>query len=156
MITISVVCIGNLKETYLKQAQAEYEKRLGKFCKLTITELSEAKLLNNNASGIAAVVEKESQALMQHLSGYTMLLDVVGNELTSPQLAEKVNQISQTNSTITLLIGGSFGVSDELKQKVNFRLSFSKFTFPHQLVRIVMLEQFYRAFTINNNITYHK
>lgn len=156
MITISVVCIGNLKETYLKQAQAEYEKRLGKFCKLNITELSEVKLLNNNAGGIASVVEKESQMLSQHLSGFSILLDVKGGELTSPQLAEKINQISQTNSTITLLIGGSYGVSDELKQKVNYRLSFSKFTFPHQLARIILLEQIYRAFTINNNITYHK
>lgn len=156
MITLNVVCIGNLKENYLKQAQDEYVKRLGKFCKINIIELGEAKLLGNQQSSVNLVIEKESIAILQHLNGFTILLDVEGNSLTSVELAKKINQIAQTNSIITIIIGGSYGVSQTLKQKVNYRLSFSKFTFPHQLVRIMMLEQFYRAFTINNNITYHK
>ncbi len=88
--------------------------------------------------------------------GYIILLDVLGKGITSTELAEKIENITQTNSKITFVIGGSYGVSNQVKQAADYRLSFSKLTFPHQLMRVVLAEQVYRAFTINNNITYHK
>ena len=157
MLTIQLICVGSLKENYLKQAIAEYSKRLGRFCKLNIVELPEWKAPKTlRESDILTMQQKESEAILQKSSGYLLLLDVVGQALTSEQLSEKLSEISQTNSTITMVIGGSHGVSEALKQQANFRLSFSKLTFPHQLMRVMALEQLYRAFTILGNIPYHK
>lgn len=157
MITVQIVCVGSVKESYYKNAIAEFTKRLSRFCKLNIIELEEYKAPQKvNESIIANIVQKESESILKHLNGYVILLDILGQNLTSPQLAKKLSDTMLTNSTVTFVIGGSHGVSDELKQKANYLLSFSSFTFPHQLMRVFLLEQIYRGFTILNNITYHK
>lgn len=157
MINVKLVCVGSLKEDFLKQAVEEYKKRLSKFCKLTIIEVSESKLLQTNSlTLINKIKEEESNNILKHCSGFVILLDVLGQALTSEEFASKINEVANFNSTITFIIGGSYGVSEELKNKVNFKFSMSKLTFPHQLIRVLFLEQLYRSFTIINNITYHK
>lgn len=157
MITVNLVCVGSVKEIFYKNAVEEYLKRLKKFCKVNVIEVPEYKnSAKVNDTIIETIKQQESISLEKHFSGYTILLDKSGQALTSEQLASKINQLSFNYSTITFIIGGSFGVSEELKKQVNYILSFSNFTFPHQLMRVVLAEQIYRAFTINNNITYHK
>lgn len=157
MVTINFVCVGNLKESFYKQAVSEYAKRLSRFCKINIIEVPEEQIKGKeNEKTIEAVKEKEGVRILEKSSGYIILLDVLGKSLTSPDLAEKIEEITQTSSKITFIIGGSHGVSNQVKQAADFKFSFSKLTFPHQLMRVVLAEQVYRAFTINNNITYHK
>ncbi len=157
MIKIKVVCVGNLKEQYLLSAQTEYSKRLGKFCKLDIIECQEQKIDNVNSVGsIQKALEQEATLIQKHLSGYVIVLDVLGKQFTSEDFADVIQKTTLSDSQITFVIGSSHGLSDSVKQKANLRLSFSKFTFPHQLMRVVLLEQIYRAMCINNNVTYHK
>lgn len=157
MVTINIICVGNIKEKYYADAFAEYAKRLSKFCKLNVTEVAEHKLTGKITDGnILQVKEKEGEKILQKLSGQVVLLDVLGRHLTSEELAQKIESWTMTNSTISFVIGGSYGVSDAVKNKADYLLSFSKMTFPHQLMRVVLGEQLYRAFTINNNILYHK
>lgn len=157
MVTINLICVGNIKEKYFTDAFAEYAKRLTKFCKLNVTEVAEHKLTGKATDGnILQVKEKEGEKILQKISGQVVLLDVLGKQLSSPQLADKLESFAMTNSTISFVIGGSYGVSDAVKSKADFLLSFSPMTFPHQLMRVVLAEQLYRAFTINNNILYHK
>lgn len=157
MMTINLVCVGTLKEQYLKQGVAEYVKRLQKFCKLNILEVAEENLGTNPTDGtISKQKLKEAERLEKHLSGFVVLLDVNGKTFSSEEFAVKLNALSSNFSTITFIIGGSFGVGESIKQKANLNLSFSSFTLPHQLMRLVFLEQLYRAFTISSGITYHK
>lgn len=157
MVTVHLICVGNLKEKYLKNALAEYEKRLGRFCKFNLIELPEHKVLGKlNDSLILQIKQAEGTKILEKVQGYVVLLEVLGKQLTSPQLAKKIEEISFTESTISFVIGGSYGVSDEVKQNANLLLSFSKMTFPHQLMRVIAIEQIYRAFTILNNMPYHK
>jgi 23S rRNA (pseudouridine1915-N3)-methyltransferase len=157
MITVNVVCIGKIKEKFYVEACNEYIKRLNKFCKINILELQEEKLpANYSLSQIENVKNKESEQLIKHAEGFKILLDISGASINSVNLAKKINDIANTNSTISFIIGGSFGVNENLKKLADYNLSFSNFTFPHQLMRVILLEQVYRAFCINNNITYHK
>lgn len=156
-MNINLICVGNIKEKYLIQAINEYQTRISKFANIKVIELKEERLPKNySLKDIEIVKEKESEKIIANLKGYNVLLDVEGVELDSVKLANKINDIFNTSSTINFIIGGSYGVSDKLKSMVDFRLSFSKLTFPHQLFRVNVLEQIYRAFTILNNITYHK
>ena len=152
MINITVVAVGNLKEKFSKDAQNEYLKRLSAFCKVKIIETKEFNELKN----IELIKEKEGEEILKHLSGFPILLDVKGEEETSEDLAKNIEKLSLTNSNITFVIGGSYGVSEKVRENCKQKLSFSKMTFPHNLFRIMLLEQLYRAFTILNGKSYHK
>ncbi len=152
MIKINILCVGNLKDKFFIDASAEYLKRLSRFCQCNVKELKEYTNLEN----IEQIKQAEGQEIMNNLKGYTVLLDVKGKEMSSEQFATLIKDISLTSSEITFVIGGSYGVSEQVKQKVNFKLSVSPMTFPHRLFRVMLLEQIYRAFTILNNINYHK
>jgi 23S rRNA (pseudouridine1915-N3)-methyltransferase len=158
MLTVNIICIGKLKEAYLRDAQAEYLKRLGAFCKLNIIELNESKLPNDPSDAlIQKGMEIEAQAILSKLKGYIIPLCIEGKILSSEELASKMSDVSLNGtSDISFVIGGSFGLSDEVKQKADFKLSMSKMTFPHQLARVMLLEQVYRGFQINANGKYHK
>ena len=144
---IKIICLGKLKETYLKEAQAEYTKRISKYSKIEIIELPDFDDL-----------KKEKDLIEKHIGNkdYIVTLEIEGKSISSEELAKKIDNIYNTNSTITFIIGSSTGLHEDIKKKSNYKLSFSKLTFPHQLFRIILLEQIYRSFKINNNETYHK
>lgn len=155
MITINIVCIGNLKEKFSKEEQSEYLKRLTAFCRLNIFELKEQNALENPS----LIVEKESEQIIEKLNslkGFNILCDINAKQLTSEGFSEEIKTLMQTNSTINFVVGGSYGTSEKLKSFVGKRISFSPMTFPHNLFRIMLLEQVYRAFTLLNGKSYHK
>lgn len=158
MVHINIVCIGKIKETYLKDAIDEYSKRLSKYCVLNIIELTD-EVIPNNASlaDEQKIVEFESNKLEKALpKGCNILLDLQGKEYTSENFAQKIKDLQLTNSTLNFIIGGSLGTSQNLRNICQERICFSKMTFPHQLIRVFLLEQIYRSFKINNNEKYHK
>ena len=155
MINITLVAVGKLKEKYLRDAVDEYSKRLGAFCKINIIEIDEEKIGDNPSSAqIQNVIEKEGQRIIK--SSNIISLCIEGKEYSSPDFSKLIENISMTSSSICFIIGGSFGLSDEVKKLSNYRLSFGKMTLPHQLARVILLEQVYRAFSISNNSKYHK
>ncbi|MCI5983816.1 MAG: 23S rRNA (pseudouridine(1915)-N(3))-methyltransferase RlmH [Firmicutes bacterium] len=147
---IKLISVGKIKENFYKEAIKEYEKRLSKYTKLNIIELED----EPNINGIL----KEGEKILKNINekDYVITLEIEGNMLTSEELAKKIDETLQINSNITFVIGGSYGISNKVKERSNYKLSFSKQTFPHQLFRIMFLEQLYRTFKINNNETYHK
>ncbi len=149
---IKVICIGKIKENYLKEAIIEYKKRISKYTNIEIIELDDY----NYDVKKTLLTEYNSIVKVMNISDYNILLDINGVELDSIAFAKKINDTLVMNSNITFIIGGSLGVLDELRNKVDFRLSFSKMTFPHQLFRVLLLEQIYRAYKIINNEEYHK
>jgi len=155
---IRILAVGKVKEEYLLAALKEYSKRISPFAEIEIVEITEAKLSKENSSEILIAIEKESNMILSALNkkDYNILLDIGGKELDSIKLAQLIATTQQNYSSFTFIIGGSHGVNDLLKKSVNLRLSFSKLTFPHQLVRVMLFEQIYRAFKINNNHMYHK
>lgn len=160
MVHINIICVGKIKEQYLKDAIMEYSKRLTKYCQLTITELLDEKIPNNpSGKEIELIKNKEGQNIISHIKKdtYLICLDLKGKQYTSEEFSNKLNEISiNLNSSITFVIGGSLGISSEVLSRANELISFSKMTFPHQLFRVFLLEQIYRAFKINNNENYHK
>ena len=157
MMKINVVCIGSIKEKYYSDAISEYLKRLSKFYNIEIIELKEEKMPKNYSNAdIENIKTKESLAMEKVMKGYVIILDERGEQFSSVKMAEKLSKIMLSNSTISFVIGGSWGLSEDIKKKANMLLSFSKFTFPHQLMRVVLLEQLYRQTTILNNIPYAK
>ncbi len=160
MINIKIICVGDLKEFYLKDMQVEYTKRLSKYCKLEIIQLKDEKLPNTlNESNCNIVKEKEANAILAKLNtpnSYTFVLDEKGKEYSSVQLSEKIDKVmTMGNSTINFVIGGSLGLTDSVRNKGNETISFSRLTFPHQMIRMFLLEQIFRSFKILNNETYH-
>lgn len=160
MINIRIICVGDLKEKYLKDMQAEYLKRLSKYCKLEIITLKDEKLPSTLTDGACNTVkEKEGQTILAKLNtsnSYTFVMDEKGKEYTSIELSEKIDKVmTMGSSTINFVIGGSLGLSENVKKVGNELLSFSKLTFPHQLIRMFLLEQLFRSFKILNNETYH-
>lgn len=161
MINIKIICLGKIKEKYLDDAIKEYTKRLSKYCKLEIIELPDEKLPTSNSQALNnEVKEKEAKLILNKLekmkSDYIICLDETGKQLSSKELSEKINYISTNISgSITFIIGGSLGLSETIKSKANYILSFSKLTFPHQLFRVFVLEQLFRCFKILNNEQYH-
>lgn len=144
--------MGGLKEKFFIDAFNEYSKRLSRFVNLKVIELPQCKIDEKNAT-----LKFEEQKIIESCEGYVVLLDIKGEQLSSEALASTIKKLEVNGqSTISFIIGGSFGVSDEVKKKANMRLSFSSLTFPHQLFRVMLLEQIYRAFTIMNNMPYHK
>jgi 23S rRNA (pseudouridine1915-N3)-methyltransferase len=161
MLAVNVICIGKLKEKYLQQACAEYEKRLGAFCKLRIVELAEYKIPANPSD---AQVEKgilmEGASILAQMklgAAYQIPMCIEGKMLSSEQLAKRLAEVALSGkSEVNFIIGGSFGLADAVKQRADLKLSMSPMTFPHQLARVMLLEQIYRAFQINSNGKYHK
>ena len=149
---IKIICVGKIKENYLKEAINEYKKRISKYTNIEIIELDDY----NYDIKKTLMSEHKNITKILNLSDYNILLDINGIELDSISFAKKINDTLTINSNITFIIGGSYGVLDELRNMVNYRLSFSKMTFPHQLFRVLLLEQIYRAYKINNNEEYHK
>jgi len=150
---IKIISVGSLKEKYLKEAQEEYLKRIYKYDNIEIIEVKD-----EGITEVSKALKKEEESIKKHITGkeYIITLDIKGKEISSTELALKINNILIENSNITFIIGGSYGLSDEIKKLANYSLSFSKMTFPHQLFRIIFLEQLYRSFKINNNESYHK
>ncbi len=156
---IKIICVGKLKEKYLKDGIEEYVKRLSRFASLEIVELADEKIPDNASDVVCERIKKhEGDKILSKISSneYVISLCVEGIQISSEQLAQKISEIVMTSSTIDFVIGGSLGLSNEVKQRSDFRLSFSKMTFPHQLMRLILCEQIYRAFKINNNEQYHK
>lgn len=143
---IKIICVGKIKEKFYVDALNEYKKRLSKYTKLEIIELQDSDIL------------KEKELILKNINfkDYNIALAIEGKEYSSLELSNHIDKIQNINSNITFIIGGSDGLDDEIKSKVNELISFSKLTFPHQLFRIILLEQIYRCFKINNNETYHK
>lgn len=156
MLAVNIICVGKIKESYFRDAIAEYSKRLGRFCKLSIVEVDEELQKGDSIKEIDRVKQKEGERIISKLNGTVIALDSKGKELTSNGLAEFIENISLTNSVISFVIGGSNGLSNEVKTKADNMLSFGKVTYPHQLMRVILTEQIYRAFMINSNSAYHK
>lgn len=159
-MNIQIVCIGKLKEKYWTEAVAEYSKRLSRFCTLEIVELKESRLPDKASEAEEKLVkQEEGREILKAIKpgSFVITLEILGKQLDSPQLAEKISQLSlEGKSSIAFVIGGSLGLSEEVSKRADFKLSFSKMTFPHQMMRVILLEQVYRAFKINRNETYHK
>lgn len=156
MLAVNIVCVGKIKESYFRDAIAEYSKRLGRFCKLSILEVDEELQKGDSIKEIDRVKQREGERIISKLSGFVIALDSKGKELTSNGLAEYIENVSLTNSVINFVIGGSNGLSDDVRNKADNVLSFGKVTYPHQLMRVILTEQIYRAFMINSNSAYHK
>lgn len=158
MQSVQLLCVGNLKEAFWRAGSAEYEKRLGAYCKLKTIELPEAKLHGESDSAIAAVLNREGEKFLPYLAGcYNIALCLEGEQITSPALAQLLSTTAlQGHSRINLLIGGSWGLSEEVKSRCERRISLGGITLPHQLCRLVVLEQLYRSYTILAGTGYHK
>lgn len=150
---IKIISVGSIKEKYLKDAIEEYTKRLKKYTNIEIIEVKDEGLVEESKA-----IFLEGEKIKKHISpkDYIITLEIEGKELTSLEFSNKIDQILIENSNIAFIIGGSYGLSEEIKQKAKFHLSFSKMTFPHQMFRIMLLEQIYRAYKIINNERYHK
>lgn len=159
MLKITVACVGTLKEKYWQEGLAEYVKRLVPFCKLAITAIPEEKMPADPAPAEKErVLAKETERLLAVIPphAYVIVLDVVGKQLSSPELAAKLADLTvQGVSHVVFVIGGAFGFTDALRQRAQLRLSFSRLTFTHQMMRVLLLEQIYRAFKINRGEKYH-
>lgn len=156
---ITIACVGKLKEKYLTAGVEEYAKRLQPFCKLEITSISEEKMPQDPSDAEKEqVLAKETERLLKLIPehSYVFLLDLQGQELTSPGLAAKMDGLARRGeSHLTFVIGGAFGYTDELRRRADFRWSFSKLTFTHQMIRLLLVEQIYRAFKISHGEKYH-
>lgn len=150
---IKIVCVGKVKESFFKEAINEYQKRISKYTKLEIIEVND---IDNPNEQI--ILEKEKNLIMKNINykDYLITLEIDGKQLSSTEFANKIDNIFNTNSNITFIIGGSYGLHEEIKKIANFHLSFSRLTFPHQMFRVILLEQIYRTFKINNHESYHK
>ena len=156
MVKINMICIGKIKDKYIRDGISEFSKRLSRYVNLNIVELSE----EDDNKGIGTAITKETERIIETLNkrnrSYSILLDLKGKIKSSEEMAEEIENISLQYSEINFIIGGSNGVDDELRKLVDFRLAFSSFTFPHQLMRLILIEQIYRWISINKNIKYHK
>lgn len=159
-MTINIIAVGKLKEGYLREASAEYEKRLKGFCKVNIVELSESRLPDNPSDALIEKALSDEAGMMEtYLSGKAMniAMCIEGKQLSSEKLSKKIEETGVLGySTINFFIGSSFGLSEKVKSECGLRLSMSEMTFPHQLARIMLLEQIYRAFQISSGGKYHK
>lgn len=160
MLHITVICIGKLKEKYLQDAISEYSKRLSKYCNFNILELPDEKVPDNLNDSLATIIkEKEAEKIIAHIekNSYVFTLDLKGKQFTSEEFSKKISNISlNSSSNITFIIGGTLGLSEKVLNCSNELICFSKMTFPHQLIRVFLAEQIFRAFKISNNETYHR
>lgn len=159
MLTINILCVGKIKEEYLKDAINEYTKRLSKYCKINIIEVQDEKVperLNENI--INTIKNQEADKMQQYLKKDTfcICLDLQGKQLTSEEFSKEIQKISNISSSITFIIGGTLGIGEKILEQSKEKICFSKMTFPHQLIRVFLLEQIFRGFKIANNETYHR
>lgn len=158
-MNITVICVGKIKEKFFTDAISEYQKRLSRFAKVQVIEVKDEKIPENASQKECEIVlEKEGEAIISKIpkGSYVISLCIEGEQFSSPQLADKIKYLSMEHSHITLIIGGSLGLWDNIKNLSGLRLSFGKITLPHQLMRVVLLEQIYRSFKILANESYHK
>ena len=157
---ITLITVGKIKEKYLKDAIAEYSKRLSRYCKLEIVEVADEKTPDNASDTVEdAIRDKEGERILKYIKedAYVITLEIAGKMLTSEELAEKIEKLGvQGTSHIIFIIGGSIGLGREILKRSHYALSFSKMTFPHQLMRVILLEQIYRSYRIINHEPYHK
>ncbi len=156
---ITLICVGKIKEKFYREAIKEYEKRLSAYAKVSTLEINDEKLKNENEAEISIVMEKEGKNILSKIKDnqFVITLEILGENVTSEKLASKIDNLALTGSSdLVFIIGGSYGLSDEVKNRSNYALSFSKMTFPHQLMRVILFEQIYRAFKIIRKEPYHK
>lgn len=157
---ITVITVGKIKEKYLKDAIQEYSKRLSKYCKLEIVEVADEKTPDQASETVGnAIRSKEAERILKYVKedAFIITLEIQGTLLTSEELADKIDKLGvKGTSHIIFIIGGSIGLGEEVLRKSDFALSFSKMTFPHQLMRVILLEQIYRSYRIISNEPYHK
>ena len=160
MLQINILYVGNIKDNFFAQAVAEYEKRLSGLCKIKNIELKEEKPPDNpSSSEIACITKKEGDRLMENLpkKGHKIALCVEGTQISSEELAKKIESVTVSgDSEITFIIGGAFGMDERVKKAANYRLSISKMTFTHRMMRVILIEQIYRALNILSGGHYHK
>lgn len=160
MLNVNIICVGKLKEKFLTEAVKEYSKRLSAFCKLSVTELDEAKLFDKASdTDISNALKSESEKILAKVGkdSYVIAMCIEGKMMSSEKLSELFDRVSiEGKSRIDIIIGSSFGLSDEVKKRADLKLSVSPMTFPHQLFRVMLLEQVYRAFQISTGGKYHK
>ena len=157
MIKVNLVAVGKVKEKYFADGISEYAKRLSKFCQFNIIEVAEENYNKVDQSLINVIKEKEGEKIMPHLKGYVVAMAIEGKNLSSERFAEHVKGlISRGTGVITFVIGGSYGLTDRVKERVDMLMSFSEMTFPHTLFRLMLTEQIYRAFSIIGGSAYHK
>ena len=161
MLRVNIICIGKIKEKYFTDAIAEYQKRLSAFCKLQIIELAEERIRSNtpNDAQIAEVLDNEGRRILQKIGAgdYVAALCIEGRLFSSEELAETLERVGVAGkSTADFIIGGSYGLSEAVKRRADIRLSMSRMTFPHQMARVILTEQIYRAFEISSGGKYHK
>lgn len=159
-MNISVLCVGKVKESYYRDAIAEYLKRLSKYCKIEVIEVADEKTPEHASEAVALQIKaKEAERLMKHIKDdmFVIALAIEGKKLDSVSLSQKIEQLGITGkSNITFVIGGSLGLHTDIMNRADFQLSFSDMTFPHQLMRVILLEQIYRSYRIMNKEPYHK
>ena len=157
---ITILTVGKIKEKYLRDAIAEYSKRLSRYAKLEIIEVADEKTPDNASETVETNIKnKEAERLLKYIrdDAYLITLEIKGKQLTSEELAQKIDTLGvQGTSHIIFVIGGSLGLGEEVLKRSNYALSFSKMTFPHQLMRVILLEQLYRSYRIMNHEPYHK
>ena len=156
---VTLICVGKVKEKFYRDAIKEYEKRLGAYIKLNTIEISDEKVKVENDSEIALAMEKEGNNILSKIKDnqYVITLEILGKNLSSEEFASKIDNLMLTGkSDVSLVIGGSYGLSDSVKKRSDFALSFSRMTSPHQMMRVVLLEQVYRAYRIITGASYHK
>ena len=148
---MKIICVGKVKEKFFVDAMNEYSKRISKYTKLEIIEIPDK-------SNESIAMKKEGEKILSKIkdNDYVVTLEIEGNILTSLEFAKKIDNNFNSNKNLTFVIGGSYGLDESVKSRSDYKLSFSKFTFPHQLFRVILLEQIYRAYKINHNENYHK
>ncbi len=148
---MKIICVGKVKEKFFVDAIKEYSKRISKYTKLEIIEVADEALES-------VAMKKEGERILSKIkdNDYVVTLEIEGNSLSSVEFAKKIDNNFNSNKNLTFVIGGSYGLDDSVKSRSDYKLSFSKFTFPHQMFRVLLLEQIYRAYKINNNENYHK
>lgn len=157
---ISIICVGKIKEKYLADAIAEYSKRLSRYCKLEIIQVNDEKTIENASETLnCQIKDKEGERILKNISedSYVITLEILGQMITSEVLASKIDSLGIAGTShITFIIGASLGLSSSVSARADYKLSFSKMTFPHQLMRVILLEQIYRSYRIISNEPYHK
>lgn len=155
---IRILCVGKIKEKFYTAAVDEYVKRLGRFCKTEIVETAECAAYKTDLTDgeIEKIKKTEAKELLAKIEGFGICLDIGGREMSSTDFAAELQKIKNVSSAITFVIGGSYGMDDSVKQACGMKMSFGKCTFPHQLMRVILCEQIYRAFMINSGSAYHK